>query len=291
MPNNILILGANGMLGSSLFRYLSKNTTFNIVGSVRTEKARLDISRQGFDNIVTGTDACNKQQLKELFNQIQPKWVINCIGLIKQLDKSKSPAPSIEINSLLPHQIATLCSRENAKLIHFSTDCVFSGANGMYDENSLPDTTDLYGRSKLLGEVTYKGHLTLRTSIIGHEIARSISLIDWFLAQKHPVNGFSKAIFSGLPTIYIAEFLNKYILNGNNLSGLYHLSADPINKYDLLQLVKSQYQKNIEIINHSHVMINRSLDSTKLKNTIGFKPNCWTKLIEKMHNEYQEYFI
>ncbi|MAJ81643.1 MAG: NAD(P)-dependent oxidoreductase [Legionellales bacterium] len=290
MVKKILIIGANGMLGGSLFRYLSKSKHFNVLGTVRSRATAEIISQHGFKNIQSDVDITEFDSVSSLMNTFQPHYVLNCVGLIKQLEAAKAPAPSIEINSLLPHRLAQACNAVDAHLIHFSTDCVFSGDKGMYVETDLPDANDLYGQSKLLGEVNYGPHLTLRTSIIGHELSKSVSLVDWFLGKKGMVHGYRKAIFSGMPTIYIAEFLQTYVFE-KNISGLYHLSVDPIDKYSLLMLIKEQYDLNIDIVPQDDILIDRSLDSQHIRSKTGFVPPRWQFLVEKMRQEYLEYFI
>ncbi|WP_019673905.1 dTDP-4-dehydrorhamnose reductase family protein [Psychrobacter lutiphocae] len=289
MHKKLLILGANGMLGSSIHRYFSQ-TQHATLGTVRSASSKNLISKLGFNNIVDGIDVLVEGSLENLIKEYQPDYVFNCIGLIKQLSTSQQPTLAIEINSLFPHKIAQLCSKYNSQLIHFSTDCVFSGKTGNYNEDSIPDAFDLYGRSKLLGEVAYDNHITFRTSIIGHELESNVSLINWFLNQSNPVKGFSNAVFSGLPTYYIAEFIDYYIINNSDFSGLYHLSAEPINKYRLLNLVKEIYDVKTDIIEYPDFVINRSLNSGKLKSTLSYTPPNWQDLIKKMHYEYNLYF-
>lgn len=289
MSKKILILGVNGMLGGSLHRYFS-NTENSVVGTVRSKTALKQIADMGFSNIIKDIEVTNYQLLEDTISELKPDYVFNCIGLIKQLSQSELPVSAIEINSLLPHKLAQICTKYGAKLIHFSTDCVFSGSVGGYVESSLPDAKDLYGRSKLLGEVDYDNHLTLRTSIIGHELNSNVSLVDWFLSQSNSVKGFSQAIFSGLPTCYIAEFLDEYVIGNSGLSGLYHLSAEPIDKYSLLLLIKQKYDVELDIIDYPDFVIDRSLNSDNLRELINFKPPQWPELIEKMNDEFNKYF-
>lgn len=289
MTKRILILGANGMLGSSLLRYFSVREGFDVVGTVRSEEAIVQLERQGFSNTLSGLDISNSEMVREVVLDNRPDYLFNCIGVIKQLDQSKAPVPSIEINSLLPHRLALVCDEIGSQLVHFSTDCVFTGNKGSYKESDFPDACDLYGRSKLLGEVDYGQHLTLRTSIIGHEIASSISLVDWYLSQKNQVKGYSKAFFSGLPTVCVAEFIERYVIN-KHLYGLYHLSVDPIDKFTLLSLIKKQYSLTTPIEGYGAFKIDRSLNSDRLKSETGYTPPSWRNLIKKMHDEYIQYF-
>ena len=165
-----------------------------------------------------------------------------------------------------------------------STDCVFSGLKGGYKESDFPDANDLYGRSKFLGEVDYPNAITLRTSIIGHELNGSRSLVDWFLSQSGSVSGYGKAIFSGLPTVEIAKIIRDFVIPNPHLHGVYHVSADPISKYELLKLLAIKYDKSIHIDLDNSVVIDRSLNSNKFRSLTGFKPAHWGKLIDTMHN-------
>ena len=289
MTNRVLVLGANGMLGGSIFRYLSRYSEYAVHGTVRDECAKNIINDLGFDDVVSGIDLSKDEELIPVFQDFKPNTVINCVGIIKQLDDSKVPITSVEINSLLPHRLARISSMYGSKLIHFSTDCVFNGERGNYSESDLPDAMDLYGRSKLLGEVDYMPHLTLRTSIIGHGYNGNRSLVDWFLSQKDKVKGFSRAIFSGLPTIYVSELISQFIKN-DNLSGIYHIGSTPIDKFSLLNVIKDIYELDIDIEKDKELIIDRSLNSNKIKNEINFTPPSWSVLVKKMYAEYTEYF-
>ncbi|MCZ4294807.1 dTDP-4-dehydrorhamnose reductase family protein [Vibrio sinaloensis] len=284
----VLIVGATGMLGYSLFSNLSDHDNYDVVGTVRNISGKENFFKDYSDNLIFGIDISDFSSLEDAIKSTNPDVVINCVGLIKQHDASKQHIDAIEINSLLPHKLAKVCDDITAKLIHFSTDCVFSGKKGQYLETDLPDATDLYGKSKCLGEVNYGRHLTLRTSIIGHELNSSISLVDWFLSQEQPVNGFTKAIFSGLPTCYIAHVLSDIILPDKELSGLYQLSVEPIDKYNLLSLVAKYYDKNILLHKSEDLVIDRSLDSSLLRNRTGYSVPNWDLLIKYMHEDYKK---
>ena len=290
MNNRILVIGANGMLGGSVFRYLTRNPKFQVLGTVRSPVAKDALMRQGFDNIVSNLDVVDLSGVASVIREFEPDYVLNCVGVIKQLDQAKSPIALVRLNSLFPHQLAQECEQAGAKLIHFSTDCVFSGKVGGYHESDVPDAADLYGRSKLLGEIAYGPNLTLRTSIIGHELSSAHSLVDWFLSQSGQVNGYRRAVFSGLPTVCVAEFLEKYVF-GTRLRGLLHLASSPIDKYSLLSLINDAYSLEKDIVPFDEFEIDRSLSSTSLTAATDFKCPAWPELIKKMREEYLAYFV
>jgi len=284
--NNLtfLILGAGGMLGSSLLRYFSGKAAFDVVASVRSTAALSGMTNQGKYRVIAGIDAENSDDLRRMFDLAKPAVVVNCVGVVKQLAAAEDALVSIPLNSLLPHRLAHLCAETGCRLIHFSTDCVFSGKKGGYLETDIPDATDLYGRSKLLGEVDYPHAITLRTSLIGHELLGVRSLVNWFLAQEGSVYGFTKAIFSGLPTVEIARVIEEYVLPHPELHDVYHLSVDPISKHDLLSMVKDVYGKKIEIVPDDSLVIDRSLDSTRFRQATGFVTKPWPELVQAMHD-------
>ncbi len=214
----IIILGASGMLGFGILKSLFSQSKLDVYGTVRdrTKFARF-FSEQEHKKLTEFDAFKDKSQLSKIINEIRPDYVINCIGLIHQEDNKNTSAVSyIRLNSLFPHEVAKECEKYEAKLIHFSTDCVFSGQQGNYSENDIPDATDYYGRSKLLGEVNYLDHITIRTSIIGHELLTNKSLIDWFLSQDD-INGYDHAVFSGIPINHISDVLADFVIGNNKL--------------------------------------------------------------------------
>lgn len=281
----ILVIGASGMLGSSIFRHISKCEAFEAYGTVRDPSTVKFFPPNSHPFLISGVEA-NETGLLSAFLFAKPEVVVNCIGIVKQHPDSNHHLASLDINATLPHRLARYCKMIGAKLIHFSTDCVFSGTKGQYKENDIADAYDLYGRTKLLGEVDYDHSITLRTSLIGHELRSAKSLVDWFLNQSGEVKGYRKAVFSGLPTIEIARVLTDYVLPNQNLTGMYHLSVDPINKFDLLNLVAKEYGKAIRIVPDEELVIDRSLDSQRFRTATGFKPRTWPELIKEMHLEY-----
>jgi dTDP-4-dehydrorhamnose reductase len=287
MAQNILVLGVSGMLGHAIYRHFSRLGNYNTYATARSKSSLSKyFSEAELNNIFASVDAENFDSFINVFAKTKPDIVINCIGIIKQLPEAQDSYISININSLLPHRLAKLCQVANARLIHISTDCVYDGKKGNYIETDVANAEDLYGKSKYLGEVDYPHAITLRTSIIGHELNSDISLINWFLNQKSEVNGYVNAIYSGLPTNELARVIEQYVIPKPQLYGLYHVSADKISKYDLLCLVAKQYQKEIKINRFEGFTLDRSLDSTKFRQMANYIAPTWDKLIASMHRQY-----
>jgi len=288
MSKRILILGGTGMLGHTLYLHLSSKNDLDVYATVRSSNNLENwFPKKLIDKISHGVDVDGFDTLIRAFAVIQPEIVINCIGLIKQLPVASDPLSAIKTNSLLPHRISMLCRTAHARLIHISTDCVFDGKKGNYLETDAANPNDLYGMSKLLGEVAYPPHcITLRTSMIGHELKGKWGLIEWFLSQQNKVQGYSRAIYSGFPTIELSHIIADYIIPNTDLSGIYHVSSDPISKYDLLKLVTEKYNKSIEIEQDYMFIQDRSLDSTLFRKLSGYCPPSWAELVDKMHGHY-----
>jgi dTDP-4-dehydrorhamnose reductase len=281
----LLIMGANGMLGHTILRFFACNRAYRVYGTIRdlTSKHLLQ-SKAPEAQLLSGVDVESLEDLTRLIAGVQPDIIINCIGVVKQVPEAHDPLKVIPVNALLPHRLAYLAKASNARLIHFSTDCVFSGRVGNYTETDVPDAEDLYGRSKLLGEVTDSNSVTLRTSIIGHELGDARSLIEWFLAQSNEVLGYKNAIFSGLPAVEIARVIHDFIVPNADLHGLYHLSVEPISKLDLLSLVAKIYGKAIAIKPEHRYIIDRSLNSERFQSETGFRPDKWEELVTRMRD-------
>jgi dTDP-4-dehydrorhamnose reductase len=279
----VLVLGASGMLGNAVLRLLSESQGYEVFGSVRSAAAMRLLPPESGKRIVTGVDVENQDSLAALLGRIRPDAVINCIGIVKQLQEASDPLTTLPINALLPHRLARMCDLAGARLVHVSTDCVFSGSKGMYLESDPPDAVDLYGRSKSLGEVDYPHAVTLRTSIIGHELGGSAhGLVEWFLSQKDTVKGFTRAVFSGLPTVELAAVIRDRVLPARELRGVYHVSAAPIDKHSLLNLLAQSYDHPIGIVPDGQLVIDRSLDSTRFRRATGYEPPAWPELVRRM---------
>ena len=288
----VLILGGSGMLGHRLWMNLQKE--HEVWVTVRQTASPFP-ARPEFPlkYVRTDVDASNFDQVTRALASIQPDLVINCIGLIKQMGHlARDPIMSISLNALLPHRISLICRAAKIRMIHISTDCVFSGKKGNYLESDESDAQDLYGRSKFLGEVAYPPHsLTLRTSIIGRELKTRLGLIEWFLSQKDgdTIRGYKRAIFTGFTTDELARIILNDVMPHPELTGLYHLSSDPINKYDLLQIANQAFGRKINILPDEDFFMDRSLDSTRFRQATGYQPPSWPEMIQEMAKDAQFY--
>jgi dTDP-4-dehydrorhamnose reductase len=288
----ILILGGHGMLGHRLWLNLQKE--HEVWVTVRqTSSPFPDLPEFPSKRVRTDVDASNFDQVTRALASIQPDLVINCIGLIKQMGHlARDPIMSISLNALLPHRLSLICRAAKIRMVHISTDCVFSGKKGNYLESDESDAEDLYGRSKFLGEVAYPPHsITLRTSIIGRELKTRLGLIEWFLSQKDgdTIRGYKHAIYSGFTTDELSRIIMNNIIPYPELTGLYHVSSDPINKYDLLQIANQVFGRRIKILPDEDFFIDRSLDSTRFCQATGYQPPSWPEMIQEMAKDSQFY--
>jgi dTDP-4-dehydrorhamnose reductase len=283
-PRRVLVLGATGMLGHVVADRFSRR--FEVHAGVRdVGRAR----RLGVAGEHHAVEAAQPRSVEALVEAVRPDVVVNAVGLVKQLEEASRAVSSITLNSLLPHVVAEACAAAGSRLIHVSTDCVFSGAlepPRAYREDDVPDARDLYGRSKLLGEVLEGPALTLRTSIIGRELDRASGLMEWFASQDGAaVNGFTNAYFSGLTTRALARVMEHLVVDHQALSGLYHVSAAPISKYDLLVRLRDALELASEIRPVDEPRINRALDSTRFRTATGIAVPSWDEMIAEYHKE------
>jgi len=279
----VLVLGANGMFGSMIATELAAHAGYAVEQTIRPGVA----PHAGMPDVLTHRcDVLDTDALLEVLISSRPEVVVNCTGLIKQRPEADDVLKIFPINALFPHQLARFCEAIGARLIQFSTDCVFSGKTGDYADTAPAEAQDYYGMSKRLGEIADRPHvLTLRTSIIGHEARSALQLVDWFLAQEGAVKGYRRAIFSGFPTTEVGRILAQYVLPRPELAGLYNISAEPISKYDLLKIVRNVYGKQIEIVPDDAVAIDRSLNSSALRMILGYIPPIWPDLVARMREK------
>lgn len=278
----VLILGGDGMLGHQLVQQLRPHHDIRI--TLRRELSCYESSKLfSKDNSYPQVDARSTDRLKDVIGDCHPEAIINAIGIVKQRADASEYLPSLEVNALFPHRLAALCKVAGARLIHISTDCVFSGNRGSYAEQDLSDAEDLYGKSKFLGEL-HEGHtVTLRTSMIGLELSRKTGLIEWFLAQKGKIRGFRKAIYSGLTTAEMVRVIDRILTRHPDISGVWHIASVPINKRDLLcMLAKKLGRTDLSIEPDDSFVCDRSLDATCFSEATGYESPGWSEMLEEL---------
>lgn len=277
----ILIIGGDGMLGHQLLKGLGPR--HDVTVTVRLALgAYVAFPLFTPANTRAGIDVREPERVRDVLHELRPDAVVNAAGVIKQRGEASEAVPAIEINALFPHRLAGMCAEIGAYLVHFGTDCVFSGRKGAYVEGDVPDPVDLYGRTKLLGELSGPGCMTLRTSMIGPELSRKHGLLEWFLSQKGTVSGYRRAVFSGLTTPEQARIVERVLEKSPKVSGTYHVSAEPISKYELLRMVAREFHLQTRIEPDDAVSIDRSLDSSRFREAFGYKPPSWQEMLAEL---------
>lgn len=280
----ILVLGADGMLGHQLVA--SMRDRYEVAGTVRLAgHAYAPVAESLPDTLFGGVDIRDFSLVLNAIDVFKPDAVVNAVGIVKQRKEANDAIESIVINSLLPHRLSELCSLEGIRMVHLSTDCVFSGLLGNYADNALHDARDLYGRSKSMGEVEGAGTITLRTSIIGLELARKASLIEWFLAQKGQIRGFTKAIYSGFTTLEMARIIEAVLTTSKAVSGIYNVSSSPISKFTLLSELNDRLGHPLVIQSDDSFECDRTLDSTEFKQQFDYQPPSWDRMLDELAHQ------
>jgi len=278
---NVLVLGATGLLGNAVFRSMSKTSDARVTGTLRREAARGLFAAEHAGRLTVVRDIEDPDQLARLFDAVGPDLVVNCIAAGRPAPAD--PIRSIQVYSVLPRRLAHLCRLSGARMVQISSDGVFSGARGSYREDDPPDANDIYGISKLLGEIAEPHAITLRTSIIGHELQSTGGLLEWFLAQQGQCRCYTRAIFSGFPTIVLADLIRDVVIPRSDLHGVYHVATQPISKFDLLRLVAKRYDKKIELIPDDRANPDRTLVAARFEKATGYVPPDWPTLVDLMY--------
>lgn len=286
----ILILGASGLIGHTLLRELS--CLFDVWGTLHKLKAAYATDFFDRYKIIDNIDVRQTDLVESTIRSVAPDVVLNCAGITKRKINEKNLAEAIEVNSCFPHRLAELSLHLNFRLIHFSTDCVFNGKEGNYTENSLTTAEDVYGRTKALGEVLHcQNCLTLRSSFIGQELFDKTELLDWFLKQKgKKINGFTKTLYSGVSTVFMAKVVTRLIIDFPLLNGLYQLAPEkPVSKFDLLSIAKEKFGVDVEIVpdyNHIHTP---TLNAVKLRSETGIVVPSWEEMMSGLAQKAKDY--
>ena len=280
----VIILGSTGMIGSAILFTLSKNKYLNVYGCSSKNNLPDNLIKNTDNLFLKGFNLENYSSLENIVKKNKPNIIINCAGIVKQSSKALDYQKMINLNSIIPHQLNALSQKYKFKIIHVSTDCVFSGKKGNYNELDIPDPIDIYGKSKSLGELINNNNLTLRCSLVGFEFFSKNGLLQWFLDQKQECKGFKNAIFSGLSTFEFAKVVENIILYHSDLKGLFHISSTPISKYEFLKKISFQFSKKINIVPDVNFKINRSLDSSLFSKKTGIKISDWDVMIKDLYS-------
>lgn len=283
----IMILGADGMLGHQLvasFRYQHEVAGTVRLASIAYSRFKSLLPDLLFDEV----DVRDFNSVERAAASFRPDAIVNAVGIVKQRDEAKSAIESIVVNSLLPHRLAEYCCRVNARLVHLSTDCVFSGSTGSYEDDAIPDALDIYGRSKMMGEVVNSHVITLRTSIIGLELARKKGLVEWFLTQSGTIRGFRRAIYSGFTTLEMARIIDHLLVRCPEQYGIYNVSSEPIDKYRLLCGLRERLGIELEIVPDDQFQCDRSLDSSRFRAAFGYTPPSWDAMLDELAEQIKD---
>ena len=279
----LFILGSNGLLGNTIAKYFLNKPNYITFAGVRNNTKISLFNRNYLENFVIIKDVLDTLELEKKIKVLKPNVIINCTGINNKKIYNNLAEKYITINSLFPHKLSEICFLNDVRLIQFSSDCVFSGKKGFYNESDNPDPIDLYGRSKLLGEVKHTNTITIRKSAIGHELCSRFGLLEWFLNQEKKVKGYKNVIFSGLTVLELAKIIDTHIIPRNELNGIFHIAGEPISKLDLLKIIAYEYKKTINIIPDALKNIDRSLNGSYFNKLTGYKSKKWPLLIKDMH--------
>lgn len=282
-----LILGGDGMLGHQLMQsWLGRHDVRVTVRGALSDYSRYGLYR--IDNTYAGIDVQETNRVLEVLGDFRPEAVINCVGIIKQRSAAKASIPSLEVNSLWPHRLRLMCAAAGARLVHLSTDCVFNGRRGMYRLTDPADAEDLYGLSKYLGEVSDAPGITIRSSIIGLELSRKQSLIEWFLAQRGAIRGFTRAIYTGVTTIEMARVIDHVLTQEPDLHGVWQVASATISKYELLNKLSARLGRRDISITPDHTFhCDRSLDGSEFARRTGYRIPDWDQMLEELAAQIQ----
>ncbi len=272
----IIVLGAAGMLGHKIWQHLNTLYPNQVFGTLRNATQHYDQFNLFDERRMLQVDVADFAKLEACLDKVKPQWIINCIGLTLRKPDLADLEKCIEINSMLPHRLKAWAANNSSKVIHFSTDCVFDGKKGNYSLNDAPSATDLYGKSKYLGEISGPHALTLRLSIVGRELEKKTELLEWLLAQKkQKIKGYSKVIYSGLSTLRVAHEVAKIIQKHPDLNGIYQLASQPISKFELLKLFNIAFKVEAEIEEFEGYTSDKSLNSEAYSKATGFVAPNW----------------
>jgi len=273
----VLILGADGMIGHKMAQSLSH---FDLYLNSRSKSNYL---QEYFPSSTLSNFDFLNQKIEDLLEKTLPDYIINAVGITIRRGASYNKETNF-LNSQLPKKIDFWCKENQKKQIHFSTDCVFSGDKGNYNDLDLPDAKDNYGKSKGEGEINSNSTLTIRSSMIGREIYNKTELLEWVISNKNKkIKGFDNAIYSGVTTLWMSNTVNEIIKNNPDLFGIFNISSSPISKYDLITKINTYFNLNIEIERDSSYYSNKSLNSNRFFSETNFKKPNWDQMLNNLY--------
>tara|TARA_B100000989_G_C19515946_1_gene461651 strand:- start:1430 stop:2311 length:882 start_codon:yes stop_codon:yes gene_type:complete len=281
----ILILGGSGMLGHTFFKVWKANSEVKVTLRKRLEDYEHN-QIFGIGEYFEGIDLRRLDTLRDVIISYKPDCIVNCSGVTKQICNEFNQEDVFTLNALLPHKLAGLCDNFGTRLIQLSTDCIYSGKKGNYNESDISDAEDLYGKSKYQGELNKTNSLTLRKSSIGLELGNKHGLVEWFLNQKGSILGFDKAIYSGFSSIHLAGLIESIIFDSPDLQGIYNIASKPISKYYLLSSLQERIDNfELDIIRDDKIKIDRSLNPSKFLEQTNLKFPSWEKMLDDLGEE------
>ena len=287
--NRILVFGGDGILGTHI--YLALKDTHELGLTVHSSAQSLPPKLFNEATVIHSVAAEDKQAVAAAIDSFSPDWVVNAVGLVKR-NLANDPLASLEANTVAPHILAHLCAERSTRLLHFSTDCVFSGTKGAYTVEDIPDCQDWHGRCKALGEPKGEHVLVLRTSFIGLELACKKSLVEWFLSQRGSVPGYRKAIWSGLTAIEIGRLVGRLVQRAEPLSGLWHVATPAISKFELLASLNSRLgDRGVTVVPDDSFVCNRSLDGSAFAQQTGYQPPSWNEMLDELAEDIRQRWV
>lgn len=291
-PRHIAVIGAAGLLGHVVVETLLGGVD-EVTGTLRRPRADVEwwppfCEENDRLRLIDGVDATDWPQLARVLDEIQPDTIVNCAGVTPRRREASDPAEVIGVNSLLPHQLARWGAAAGSRLITISTDCVFGHEPGGFTEDDTPTATDLYGLSKALGEVDNGDTITIRTSFIGRELVSNTELLEWFLSNAgRTVEGYGDVWYSGVPVATVAAAVLRLATTHRELTGLYHLAAEPISKLDLLRVANEAFDSGVTILPDTTTTSHRTLDGTRLREVLPVEPVDWSRALSELADDHR----
>ena len=278
------------MIGHKLWQALAAGNNDDIVGTLHGQRDAFARYALFDERIIEQFEAADFEGVTSVLNRIRPSVIVNCIGITKRKSEASDVAKMFMINARFPHHLARWAAGNGARVIQFSTDCVFDGADGNYSERSVVTAPDLYGQTKYFGELDYDHCLTIRTSMIGREITGHTELLEWFLAQRGKcITGYRNARYSGLTTLAMARLLPRIVREHPQLCGKYQIAGPIITKYDLLCQLREAFGLEVKVVPDETFHCDRTLQSDRFVQATGIRIPSWEKMLSELAGDHEFY--